>query len=184
MTIQTAMTQPEIRAERVTLRPLRRSDLGLIEHYAADPRVARGTRTIPHPLPPGSISQMIDRATREGRSEDIWAIDGSAAGIGEVLGLVSLARLEPIRGRQQSEVGYWVAPAFWNAGFAQEALRALIEANPHADDELFAEVFQDNAVSARVLTNCGFEYLGDAEAYSVARDTTVPTWTYALKLKR
>jgi hypothetical protein len=29
-----------------------------------------------------------------------------------------------------------------------------------------------------VLTNTGFEYLGDAEAFSVARNAPVPTWTY------
>ncbi|MFT4744129.1 MAG: RimJ/RimL family protein N-acetyltransferase, partial [Yoonia sp.] len=44
-----------------------------------------------------------------------------------------------------------------------------------------AEMFQVNPGSARVLTNCGFDYLGDAEAFSVARGATVPTWTYTLK---
>jgi hypothetical protein len=33
-----------------------------------------------------------------------------------------------------------------------------------------------------VLTNSGFDYLGAAEAFSVARGATVATWTYALKL--
>jgi RimJ/RimL family protein N-acetyltransferase len=47
---------------------------------------------------------------------------------------------------------------------------------------MFASVFQDNPASARVLTHCGFEYLGDAESYSVARESTVPTWTYLRKL--
>jgi RimJ/RimL family protein N-acetyltransferase len=84
--------------------------------------------------------------------------------------------------RGQSEVGYWVAPAFWNTGLASEAVRALIAANPRGDKTLFAEVLQDNPVSARVLTNAGFAYIGDAEAYSVARGATVPTWTYLKKL--
>ncbi len=47
---------------------------------------------------------------------------------------------------------------------------------------IFAEVFQDNPGSARVLTNCGFEYIGDAESFSVARNARVPTWTYLKKL--
>ena len=41
----------------------------------------------------------------------------------------------------------------------------------------------DNPASARVLTNTGFEYLGDAEAFSVARGSTVPTWTYLKRLQ-
>jgi RimJ/RimL family protein N-acetyltransferase len=47
---------------------------------------------------------------------------------------------------------------------------------------MFASVFQDNAASARVLTHCGFRYLGDAETFSVARNASVATWTYSRKL--
>jgi RimJ/RimL family protein N-acetyltransferase len=65
---------------------------------------------------------------------------------------------------------------------ASEAVRVLIAANPLQSTTIFASVFQDNPASARVLTNCGFEYLGDAESFSVARDASVPTWTYSLKL--
>ncbi len=110
----------------------------------------------------------------DGRTEDVWIIDGAAAGLGEVLGLVVLERMD----RGQSEIRYWVAPAFWNTGIASEAVRGLVAANPHQARTVFAEVFQDNPVSARVLTNAGFDYLGDAEAFSVARNAKVATWTY------
>jgi len=123
---------------------------------------------------------MIERALRPDRTEDIWVIDGSAYGHAEALGLISLERMD----RNQSEIFYWIAPAFWNSGFASEAVRALIAANPHHAQRIFAEAFQDNPGSARVLTNCGFDYLGDAEAFSVARGATVPTWTYTLKTGR
>jgi RimJ/RimL family protein N-acetyltransferase len=84
--------------------------------------------------------------------------------------------------RGQSEVGFWVAPQMWNTGIASDAVRALVAANPLNDRTYFAEVFQDNPGSARVLTNCGFEYLGDAETFSVARNARVPTWTYIRKM--
>jgi len=170
--------QRSIKAGRFVLRPCRKSDAGLISMYAGDDRVARGIRAMPHPLPPGAVEAMIDRAGQPDRTEDIWVIDGSAHGHAEALGLISLVRMD----RGQSEVFYWVAPAFWNGGVATEALRALIAANPHVSDRIFAEVFQDNPGSARVLTNCGFDYLGDAEAFSVSRKATVPTWTYTKKM--
>ncbi|WP_045996230.1 GNAT family N-acetyltransferase [Loktanella sp. S4079] len=170
--------QDTITAERFVLRPCRKSDAGLIAMYAADERVARGTRSIPHPLPPGTIEALIDRASQPDRTEDIWVIDGSEQGHAEALGMISLERMD----RNQSEVFFWIAPAFWNTGLASEAVRALIAANPHKSERVFAEVFQDNPGSARVLTNCGFDYLGDAEAFSVARGATVPTWTYTLKV--
>ena len=171
--------QPVLACERFVLRPLRKSDQGLIAMYTADRRVAEATSSIPHPLPPGATEAFIARATAPGRSEDVWVLDGSGHGGSEVLGVIGLKKMD----RAQSEVGYWVAPACWNLGYASEAVRAIVEGNPHGARTLFAAVFQDNPASARVLTNCGFEYLGDAETFSVARGARVPTWTYLRRLR-
>lgn len=170
--------QAEITTERFVLRPLRRSDEGLIAHYTQDRRVAEGTRSIPHPLPPGATESYVTRAMSSERDEDVWAIDGSAHNLAEVLGVVSLTRISA----DQSELGFWVGSGFWNTGFATEAVAALVAANPHGSRTLFAEAFQDNPGSARVLTNSGFAYLGDAESWSVARGARVPTWTYLRKM--
>mgnify|MGYP000571301422 CR=1 FL=1 len=178
MKLEKITDQPVIVAEAFDLRPVRGSDLGLVEMYCADTRVARNTSSIPHPLPPGAIEAYIRRAQHPDRTEDVWVMDGSKAGASEVMGLLTLARMD----RNQSEISYWVAPAYWNTGVASAAVRAVLAANPQDCATLFAEVFQDNPASARVLTNCGFEYLGDAETYSVARAAKVPTWTYSRKL--
>ncbi|WP_234464101.1 GNAT family N-acetyltransferase [Paracoccus caeni] len=175
---QAALNQPVIRSERFTLRPLRVSDVGMIAHYTADRRVAEGTRAIPHPLPPGAADGFVARALDAKRQEDVWAIDGSENRLAELLGVVSLTHMED----QQSELGFWIGAGYWNTGFATEAVEALVRANPHKSRTLFAEVFQDNPGSARVLTNCGFVYLGDAESWSVARNARVPTWTYLRKM--
>ena len=172
------VTQPVIETDRLVLRPLRRSDAGMLTLFGGDSRIAKMTRTIPHPLPPGAAEAMIARAHAEDRTEDIWVMDGSPSGEGELMGLVALERMD----RQQSEIGYWVVPAFWGSGLASEAVRAIIAANPRGDRTMFASVFQDNPASARVLTNAGFEYIGDAETYSLARGVTVPTWTYLKRL--
>lgn len=174
---ETVAQQMTIPADRFVMRPIQTSDVGLIEMYAGDVRVARGSRAIPHPMPPGAVAALITRANAPDRDEDVWVMDGSASGHAEAIGVISLNRMD----RAQSEVFFWVAPAFWNTGFASEALRKLIEVNPHSTKRFFAEMFQDNPRSARVMTNCGFDYLGDAEAFSVARGATVPTWTYTLK---
>lgn len=178
MKLDSIINQPVIETERFDLRPLRRSDKGLIELFGSDERVARMTTSIPHPLPPGVVDALITRAMASERDEDIWAMDGLKSGGSEVMGLISLVKMD----RNQSEVGYWVAPIYWNTGLASEAVQALVRANPLENATMFASVFQDNPASARVLIHCGFEYLGDAESYCVARDTTVPTWTYSRKL--
>lgn len=169
---------PVIPSERFELRPVRKSDAGLMAFHTGDARVARMTSSIPHPLPPGATEAWIERVSKPGRAEDAWIIDGTLAGQPEVLGVISLKHVTP----GQSEIGYWVAPAFWNTGVASEALRALIAANPLNDRTIFGAVLQDNPGSARVLTQAGFDYLGDAETFSIARNAKVATWTYLKRL--
>lgn len=171
-------TQVEILSKRLRLRPLQMSDISLLDLNAGDERVSKNTSSIPHPFPPGAAEAFVKRAHAQNRTEDMWAMDGTKSGLPELVGVISLTRMD----RQQSEVGYWVALGFWNSGIASEAVEAIVRANPHASRTMFASVFQDNAASARVLTHAGFEYLGDAETFSVARNAKVPTWTYLKKL--
>lgn len=178
MILEKIVTPADISTERFTLRAVRRSDAGLFAMYAGDARVAEATQGIPHPLPPGAAEAFVARAMAAGTEEDIWIIDGSRAALPELLGVVSLKKMD----RAQSEVAFWVAPAFWNLGIASEAVHALVAANPQGDKTMFAEAFQDNPGSARVLSNAGFQYLGDAESFSIARGVCVPTWTYICKL--
>jgi RimJ/RimL family protein N-acetyltransferase len=163
MHIAQIVNQTTIEADRFDLRPVRRSDAGLIALYAGDARVATHTPNLPYPAPPGMVETMIERWMVDDREEDAWVIDGSKNNLSEVLGIIVLRRIE----RAQSEITYWIAPGFWN---------------PHDARSLFASVFQDNPASARVLTNIGFQYIGDAEVYAVARGATVATWTYILQL--
>ena len=180
MTIATIpnLEDVQIAAGRFVLRAMRKSDAGLCAMYAGDIRVAEATRSIPHPLPPGATESFIARAMSGATRGTIWVMDGTAARLSEVLGVISLKPMD----RGQSEIGYWVAPAFWNTGIASDAVRALMAANPLGNRTVFAEVFQDNPASAAVLTQAGFGYLGDAETFSVARAARVPTWTYVKKL--
>lgn len=178
--------QAVIRTERLVLRPLRRSDAGLIAHYTSDRRLAEGTRSIPHPLPPGAIDAWIARNGARAQPAEaadaanlgptqVWVIDGAEADLAEVLGALSFT---PVA-EGQSELEFWIGPGFWNTGFATEAVAGLIAANPTGCTSFVAEAFQDNPGSARVLVNCGFRYIGDAESWSVARGARVPTWTYS-----
>ena len=48
MQLQAIVNQALIETPRFDLRPLRRSDQGLVEMYAGDARVALTTTTIPH----------------------------------------------------------------------------------------------------------------------------------------
>jgi len=124
MNVETKMPSPVqmvVEAERFVLRPLKKSDSGLLSMFLRDLRVAEMTRQIPNPLPPKYTENMIARSLTQDRTEDFWAIDGSGRGHAEVMGLFKMNRLD----RNQSEIRYWVAPAFWNTGIATEAVNAM-----------------------------------------------------------
>ncbi|MAM61256.1 GNAT family N-acetyltransferase [Maritimibacter sp. UBA3975] len=185
MKVETFMVsdQAVVETDRFVLRPPKSSDVGMLAHYSGDRRVAEETRSIPHPLPPGVTEAFVTRAMQSDRTEDVWIMDGSSVEGGdrghEVLGVISLTRMD----RNQTQLGYWVAPPFWNTGLASEAVQALVASNPLDNDTIFAEVFQDNPASARVLTNAGFAYVGDSEAFCLARNANVRTWTYCRKMR-
>lgn len=178
MTLEFSNELPVIPAGSFALRPLRKADEGMVGFYAADRRVAHMTANIPHPLPPGAAAAFIARVTAKGHTEHVWAMDASASGGEELMGLITLDCLDA----RQAETHYWVAPPFQGQEIASNAVTALMDANPLGLETVFASVFHDNPASAKVLTNAGFQYLGDAESFCVSRDAALSTWTYSRAL--
>lgn len=76
---------------------------------------------------------------------------------GEAAGCVSLCRGKGVLWRS-AELGYWLAPAYWNCGIMTEAVgRMCAAAFAETDVErIQAQVFAANAASQRVLEKCGF----------------------------
>jgi RimJ/RimL family protein N-acetyltransferase len=167
-----------LETKRFKIRPLNLKDIIKVEMYVRDIRLARSSGTIPHPLTPDFVKDFIEKSMSDETSLDAWGIEVEESGSTNLIGVVSLNRLD----RSQSEIAYWVIPAIWNTGVATEAVKAFIEVNPQNCKTIFGSVFQDNPASSRVLTNAGFEYIGEAESLSVARSTMVATWTYIKKL--
>ncbi|NBX43027.1 MAG: N-acetyltransferase, partial [Rhodobacteraceae bacterium] len=97
-------TQSVITTERFQLRPLSMADTGLMSLYASDKRVAEMTPNIPHPLPPGAVEAMIERALADQSQDVIWAIDASPSDGAELVGVIELHQMD----REQSEIRYWV----------------------------------------------------------------------------
>lgn len=163
-------------AGRLTLRPPRPSDAGLIHLYLSDSRVARMLTAIPHPYPPGAAEALIERALAGKRSGPLYVMDGAATGDDPVKGLVFVNRTDEA---EVFRLGCAVGPPFWNTGCATEALDAvagaLFDAGARA---LTATVFQDNPVSARLMTRAGFAYVADGQEFCVARGALAPVWRY------
>ena len=113
MKLDAITTQPVVETARFVLRPLRRSDAGLIEFYTKDERVARQTTTIPHPLPLGRqkplsigvyrlsgkrTSGPLMQVPQDGPKWSVWSALNASAATNRIGVLGGACVLEPRRG--------------------------------------------------------------------------------------
>ena len=164
-----------ISTERLVLRPLRLSDVGPATLHSSDERVARMTTSIPHPYPPGAAQAYIRGILNGRRTEDAWAIDATPSDGEELIGVISYKS-------GPKELGYWVGPPYWNAGYATEAVKAVVAHlfAVRGIERLNATVFADNAASAAVLIKVGFRKTGQSQNFSVARGESVANRVFQL----
>lgn len=83
---------------------------------------------------------------------------------------------------QEPEIFYFFTRDSGGQGYGTETVRVftdwLFETFEMA--ALRAQVFQDNPVSDRVLSKCGFVRIGEGTGSSAARPTKDPVWRYRL----
>lgn len=148
-------TPPTLVTERLALRALRLDDAAAVACGAGDRRVARHLLQVPSPYPVELARRWIGGRLEwwsEGRGVTLAITRASSPR--ELLGTVSLRRY--VRDRR-AELGYWLATAAWNHGFATEACRAIIDFGFHelALARVYAHVLAGNRASMRVLDKLG-----------------------------
>ena len=121
---------------------------------ANDERIALFLRDcFPNPYYLSDARQFINFARSECEKGDYYraiVVQGQPAGsISAVCGRDVF--------RRSAELGYWLAPQYWNCGIMTEAVRIACEQVFGTDIiRIFAEPFSDNIASCRVLEKNGF----------------------------
>lgn len=162
--------EPEIRTDRIVLRPPTVSDAPTIARLANDLDVGRMTTRMPYPYSLSDAETWLGGLqARDPRREATFALeeDGDLAG---VLGL------HP--GEDGIELGYWLGRPYWGRGLATEAARAVLGwvRKNWPVRFLRAGHFADNPASGAVLVKAGFLYTGEVQSRaSKARGEDVPT---------
>ena len=139
------------------LREWRRGDEPSLVRHANNRNIWLNVRdTFPHPYTRSDALDWVQLASGEGLNL-VFAIDID----GFAVGAVGLRPGEDVN-RLSAEIGYWLGEEFWGRGIATEVLAAVTE---YAFQTLgmarvYAEVFEWNAASMRVLEKCGFEREG------------------------
>lgn len=152
-----------LRTQRLTLRPLVRTDLAQFMALAGDYAVASMTSDIPHPL-----NETRARAwLAPSRGETRFAIELD----GQMIGSAGFFRRKP----NSAEIGFWIGRAFWGKGYVAEAGQAVIRYGFESDglSRFSSSHFIDNPASGRVLAKLGFEACGRGRIWSAAREEEV-----------
>lgn len=142
-----------------TLRPWNPGDAAPVARFADNPRIAENLRdAFPNPYGPGDAREFIASCLANGGKGQLTRaieIDGAAAGsVGVFVGADVY--------RRSAELGYWLAEEYWGRGIMTRAVRQICrEAFERFDIlRIFAEPFERNAGSRRVLEKAGFTLEG------------------------
>jgi ribosomal-protein-alanine N-acetyltransferase len=147
----------ELKFEKFTIRNWQTGDESSLVHHANNRKIWRNVRDrFPHPYTLEDAIWWIGFANAENPTVN-FAIEIEGVAVGGI-GLI----LRDDVYRLSAEIGYWLGEEFWGRGIVSEALRALTE-YAFANFELYriyAEVFEWNPASMRVLEKAGYQYEG------------------------
>lgn len=146
--------------QRLTLRPLHRSDVMPITAGLDSLDVSRWLLRVPHPYRPSDAHSFIRGVLADNRA--VWAIcPGGKAPVG-VIGL-------------HGAFGYWLAQNAWGQGYMTEAGQAVTAHHfSGTDAPLKSDYFEGNARSRGVLHKLGFRETGTSETVTPVA-TGLPT---------
>ncbi len=164
---------PYLRSPRLEMRPLQHSDAARLSEIAARPEVARMVYWVTIPWPEAEVRAYIDRFAWTGRPGFKLAI---CLG-GQLVGTIGLSVLGG-----EAEVAYFLAPEMWGRGLAAEALHAFLPACFNTFDlpAVLADVYDDNAGSARLVQRLGFVPVRHGHAPTHGRPEHDPHTVYRL----
>jgi RimJ/RimL family protein N-acetyltransferase len=159
-----------------SLRSWRASDAEPLARFANDRSVWRNLRdAFPHPYSLENARAFLER-TVGAEPETNLAIaveDGAVGGIGFTL--------QEDVARRSAEIGFWLGAPYRDRGIATAAVRALAEHAFAAHDllRIYAQVFEWNGASLRVLERAGFQREGVLRRAAVKDGAVIDVFLYA-----
>ncbi len=129
--------------------------------HLQDPEIYRRTLRIPRPYTEDHFQQfmrIVEEMTQKQGHPVHFAIRSRE---GFMIGGLGLNEFE-IGKSHRAEIGYWLARDYWGNGIMTQVVRiaCALAFDELGLSKLTANVFADNASSARVLQKCGFEQEG------------------------
>jgi RimJ/RimL family protein N-acetyltransferase len=141
----------------IKVRSWRKDDLKALVHHANNPKIAANLRDqFPHPYTRRDALDFLDYAHLQ-EPECSFAIEMT----GEAIGGVGFLLGRDIA-RMTAEMGYWLSEEHWGKGITTRVVAAMSDwsLEHYQLTRVFAQAFEYNAASIRVLERAGFEREG------------------------
>ncbi len=161
------------------LRAWRPGDEAALVKYANNRNIWINLRDrFPHPYTMDDATAWV-QSVKDQRPVMNFAI--ATSNDDEAIGSIGLTLQEDVH-RRSGEIGYWLAEPFWGRGIATRAVRALTEYAFTNFDlvRLYANVFEWNPASGRVLEKAGFTLEGRLRKNITKDGNTIDQFLYAL----
>ena len=155
------------------------NDAPSIVKYANNINIWRNLRDeFPNPYTLPDAKDFIATITAQ-NPETVFAIATPKEAIGGI-GLIIGRDIH----RYTAELGYWLAEPFWNKGIMTEAVKLITDhAFEHLNlNRIFAQPYDRNQASMRVLEKAGFQFEGRLKGNAYKADEILDQLLYA-KLK-
>lgn len=139
---------------QITLRPFELSDCDSIAHHANNRLIWENLRDrFPHPYTKMDALMFIEIVSRNNPLTE-FAIDVNGTAIGAA-GIVLKDDVYKLNG----EIGYWIGQDYWGKGIGTMVVAELTRKafEEFKLERVYAEVFENNFASARVLEKNGFK---------------------------
>jgi ribosomal-protein-alanine N-acetyltransferase len=151
--------QPELKTERLILRPFKVSDASDVRRLAGEREIADTTLNIAHPYEEGMAEAWISthkEGFEAGRLCNFAITLHDSGSLIGAMGLVITSRFD------HAELGYWVGRPYWGRGYCTEAANAVIRYGfaGLGLHRIHASHFARNPASGRVMRNLGMKQEG------------------------
>jgi RimJ/RimL family protein N-acetyltransferase len=175
--------QPELRTERLLLRPFTVADAPVVQQLAGDRDIASTTLNIPHPYEVGMAEGWISTHPQQFERGESVNFAVVLQQDGALIGSISLMGID--RQHEHAELGYWIGKPYWNSGYCTEAAEAVLHYGfaTLGLNRIHAYHFGRNPASGRVMKKIGMAHEGcrrqhvkkwdafeDLEMYAILKD--------------
>ncbi|MBU4298974.1 GNAT family N-acetyltransferase [Patescibacteria group bacterium] len=154
------MKELKLIGKRITLRPLKSSDVKDIYLNIQNKKIAENILDMPWPYSIRDAQKFIKKMQKARQKKSDFAFGIESKTRKEVIGCIGLYKIN--FKHKNGELGYWLGPKYWNQGIMTEAGKLVLDFafSKLKLHRVWGGAFSNNLASQKVLKNLGFKKEG------------------------